>query len=815
MAGPNDAHALLLTLSADTSKITKSLDALSKRVSGLAPELESKGKRAMSGLERGLGKPGVGKALDNVFDRSRLAVIEAGTARIPVFGSALEALGPQGVAAAAGVAALTAAIVAARQAAAFADELGDTADKLHVTTDALQEYRYAIRAAGGEEKDADAALEAFSVTLGQAQAGFAKAQKGFLLLGFTKEQIKGFQDVETTLPKVSEALQGMSDSQKDAALSALGLKPLQQLLDDGPTQMAALRDEAHRLGLVMDAELVKRGGEINDQFDTVTKVIDVQLKSALVDLGPILVGILGLVADIARAAGDVVDKFRSIEAKRSEGLRKEIADLKTQRDTGKIKVTTADRLLGSVPVIGPALEAGRLAGRGRMSRADLDKQIALREAELKRREEANAPPAVTRPPVDLSGGGGGGSGRKARAPRDTSGARTAAVDDQLLGLERELLSAWQDLVVGADQRAEIAKMLLDVEREDFQNKVARQAADIQADDGLTQAKKDQLTAALESARIEYDKIDDLRREKIDRDLAEQKSRDALSVRQAEFDVQEDALHLAEGMARTQAERRDIQLQLLDLADKRARVEYEALLASKTASEADKDIARIKLQQLKDTRGARQAAVMRSTQGPWESYIDRLPATIGEVNEAFQGLAAGGVSDLIDGLAAAGAGAADVGDVVRRAFQQMAIDANRILLQSLLSGAASGGGGGFLGSLFKIGASAFGGGYTGAGGPNAIMGIDGGFIPFATGGSFTVGGMAGIDRNLVKMRVSRGERVTVETAEQQRLGALPSQSNTFHFPGVTDARDARVLEKAVAAGVGRAYALAAKQGIRGG
>jgi len=39
--------------------------------------------------------------------------------------------------------------------------------------------------------------------------------------------------------------------------------------------------------------------------------------------------------------------------------------------------------------------------------------------------------------------------------------------------------------------------------------------------------------------------------------------------------------------------------------------------------------------------------------------------------------------------------------------------------------------------------------------------------FADGGQFTVGGKAGIDTNLIQMSVTKGERVTVETAAQQR------------------------------------------------
>lgn len=53
--------------------------------------------------------------------------------------------------------------------------------------------------------------------------------------------------------------------------------------------------------------------------------------------------------------------------------------------------------------------------------------------------------------------------------------------------------------------------------------------------------------------------------------------------------------------------------------------------------------------------------------------------------------------------------------------------------------------------------------------------------FATGGQFMVDGRAGVDNNNIAMNVSRGERVTIETAEQQRQadagGAPVVQANT--------------------------------------
>jgi len=319
MADDDTTKGAILQIGADLRRMEKAFEKAAGVVKTKSKEMKDEG----TNLERFFGKPSLAKALDKTFDATRFKILDSGAARVGLFGSALESLGPAGLAAAAGVGAAAAAFAGAREAAKFADDISDTANRLHVTTDALQEYRYAIRAAGGEEKGADEALEAFSITLGKASGGATKALKPFRQLfgeNFTAADVKRLGSTEEALIKVTKAIAGLSDNQKGAVINQFGLDGLKPLIEAGADEMVRLRDEAHRVGVVMDAELVKRGGELNDQFETVQKVIDVQLKSALVDLGPILVGLLTLIGDMAKAAAAVVDAFRSIENKTDAGL---------------------------------------------------------------------------------------------------------------------------------------------------------------------------------------------------------------------------------------------------------------------------------------------------------------------------------------------------------------------------------------------------------------------------------------------------------------------------------------------------------------
>lgn len=105
-----------------------------------------------------------------------------------------------------------------------------------------------------------------------------------------------------------------------------------------------------------------------------------------------------------------------------------------------------------------------------------------------------------------------------------------------------------------------------------------------------------------------------------------------------------------------------------------------------------------------------------------------------------------------------------------------------------TGASAGGPlGNILGSLFGGGGKSAAGGLGDIGGGissglSSIMSI----IPgFAGGGSFMVGGAGGVDKNLAMLKVSRNERVTIETPEQQQAaqqGGIGMVHQVFNFPG---------------------------------
>lgn len=424
-----DAYALLVQVSADTTKLQKEMKKAQVEMTKRLDEI----RKAAGQVEKAAELPGVKKAMESISGAARQRALESGSARLGMFGEALGALGPIGLAAAGGVGAFGAAVAGALAAARYADELADTANKIHVTTDALQEYRYALRLAGGDAKGADQALEAFSVTLGKAQEGLTKAQRAFLLLGFSKDQIAAFQTSDEALRAVMEKLSEIeSDPRRDALISLLGLDSMKPLIQGGVEAMDDLRQAARESGIVMDAQLVKRGAEVNDQFETLSQVVDVQLKSALVDLAPAIMPFMDLLANAAKFAGEVAEQFRRIENRRLDGLR----DLKV-RDT-----MTATRF-GLKALAGKELMPGELR-----IKADAEARLAQTDAEIARRT-AEMGPTIPRAGPDLgevASGGRSASGRSRRAAgRPAQPLKTAEVFDPEILEILQALDYWQSV----------------------------------------------------------------------------------------------------------------------------------------------------------------------------------------------------------------------------------------------------------------------------------------------------------------------------------------------------------------------------------
>lgn len=280
------------------------------------------GKRMWSEIATGQrqvhpGIKAVAQASSEVRDGISSVAAEAGAA-----GRVLSSMGLAGVAAAVAVGGLTIALGQAKAAMSLGDEIADAAAKIGVSTDTLQEYRYAVQQTGGAFTDADTALAAFTRALGAAESGLSpKVLKAFQALGFTKEQLKSFGSADEALHAVTAKISALgSEAERAAVADKLGLTPMLPLLREGADNMDALRQAAHELGFVMDADVIARMGEANDKFEAAALIVKTQFAQAFVDLVPVLVQVMQSIADLARQTNDFFDGFNKVQDRQRQSI---------------------------------------------------------------------------------------------------------------------------------------------------------------------------------------------------------------------------------------------------------------------------------------------------------------------------------------------------------------------------------------------------------------------------------------------------------------------------------------------------------------
>jgi hypothetical protein len=422
--------------------------------------------------------------------------------------------------------------------------------------------------------------------------------------------------------------------------------------------------------------------------------------------------------------------------------------------------------------------------------------------------------------------GAQGSGR-ARSPRGGGSAgpraRTAAeqqgdFDSQSYDLERQTLQARLSLATSAQDRADLQRDLLSLERQ-------QQVAEIEATD-LTRDMKDALIAQVEALLGREPQFDEqgnlivsanrgLEGEIIARELAVRQLEEAQGLADERFRGETEALQNALALADTEAERKAIALRLLEAEEEFERIRLQTIISAAETEEAERARAALALANLEANSSGRRAGVARQNETEVERYLRSLNQTPAQINEALDGISIDGLETLNEGLVDAITGAESLGDVFSRVADQIIADLLRIAIQraiiaplaDALFGGGGGGAGGGGGGLFGTIASAFAGffatggtiptgqfGIVGENGPElAVAGPGGlGILSNADSGKLLSGGAGGTSVSIpISIDATGADPAALGrvTAEIKRLKAeLPGMIVTT----VQDADNRRIL-----------------------
>lgn len=197
-----------------------------------------------------------------------------------------------------------------------ADSTAKTADKLGMTTDSLQELRFAASQAGVPTQKLEASLAQFTKRIGEAANGTGTAAATYRELGISVLNADGsFRSSESVLNDVADALAGMqSQSERAAVATALFGREgatMNLLLGQGAKGLDQYRKQSQVLGIVIDESLLRNSEKAADQLDILAAIIKAQVVSAFVQLAPSVINfsqrVIGAIPSIKSFIAQLVE----------------------------------------------------------------------------------------------------------------------------------------------------------------------------------------------------------------------------------------------------------------------------------------------------------------------------------------------------------------------------------------------------------------------------------------------------------------------------------------------------------------------------
>jgi|GEM_PF-6066564 len=210
----------------------------------------------------------------------------------------------------------------------------------------LQSSRFALGQLGFSESETDKILTTLNKRVGELAAGFGALKQPIERINpELAELLTNARTAEERFDIFVGGLEQIEDAGERAALAAAAFdasfgKRFGAAIEAGADGIQELRKQAEELGLIVDVELLKRAEALNDEFAITSQILSVEIKSALVELGPIILELTRFAAEFTRRLTAIPDRFRfqlgGVDALTSETqLRRVERDLQTQLDANQ------------------------------------------------------------------------------------------------------------------------------------------------------------------------------------------------------------------------------------------------------------------------------------------------------------------------------------------------------------------------------------------------------------------------------------------------------------------------------------------------
>lgn len=212
------------------------------------------------------------------------------------------------------------------------DKLGDTAAKIGISTDALQELRYAASQVNVEQSALDMGLQRFTRRLGEARKGTGELKDTLLDANIALVDQEGrARSTEDVLADYADAIQNAGDEAEQLRMAFKGFDSegaaLVNVLRDGSSGLRRFADEARAAGLVVNENLIRQAGDAGDKLSTMRQVVSTQLTVALAQLAPTITAVGNAFVNSLPGLIAWIDGFMRLENQSTTGLKAQLEDM--------------------------------------------------------------------------------------------------------------------------------------------------------------------------------------------------------------------------------------------------------------------------------------------------------------------------------------------------------------------------------------------------------------------------------------------------------------------------------------------------------
>jgi len=231
-----------------------------------------------------------------------------GAKKVAAFGAA--AVG----AATAGVGAVT---KMASSAAGAMDEIDKASQKMGISTQAYQEWDHVMQLSGMDISTMKNGLKTLSIAMTGVSEEGEETTAEFEKLGVSVKDANG--NLRPTEEVMNDVIAALADMEEGAERTAISTKlfgragvEMAPMLNSGSDAIAAMKQEAHDLGLVFSDEAVKSGAQLNDTMGNVKASFEAAKTSLGVSLMPVVQKFAELLLQYIPKISEIFNKLSPI-----------------------------------------------------------------------------------------------------------------------------------------------------------------------------------------------------------------------------------------------------------------------------------------------------------------------------------------------------------------------------------------------------------------------------------------------------------------------------------------------------------------------